>query len=106
MEKIAFFDSKPYDRTWFDKLNKDFEIQYFESRLRPESVGLRTFFPMKSAILSAAAVSSRLKEGVAMSSFNSATASLVAVFIMLVCNYHKVTNFRLKRRTYRRADNN
>ena len=31
MEKIAFFDSKPYDRTWFDKLNKDFEIQYFES---------------------------------------------------------------------------
>lgn len=40
MEKIAFFDSKPYDRTWFDKLNKDFEIQYFESRLRPESVGL------------------------------------------------------------------
>lgn len=40
MEKIAFFDSKPYDRAWFDKLNQDFEIQYFESRLRPESVGL------------------------------------------------------------------
>ena len=33
MEKIAFFDSKPYDRAWFDKLNQDFEIQYFESRL-------------------------------------------------------------------------
>ncbi len=40
MEKIAFFDAKPYDRVWFDKLNKDFEIQYFESRLRPESVRL------------------------------------------------------------------
>lgn len=40
MEKIAFFDTKPYDRIWFDRLNKDFEIQYFESRLRPESARL------------------------------------------------------------------
>ena len=40
MEKIAFFDTKPYDRIYFDKLNKDFEIEYFESRLRPESARL------------------------------------------------------------------
>lgn len=40
MEKVAFFDTKPYDRIWFDKLNKDFEIEYFESRLRPESARL------------------------------------------------------------------
>jgi len=40
MERIAFFDTKPYDRIWFDKLNKEFEIVYFESRLRPESVKL------------------------------------------------------------------
>lgn len=40
MEKIAFFDTKPYDRIWFDKLNKEFDIQYFESRLRPESARL------------------------------------------------------------------
>lgn len=40
MEKIAFFDTKPYEREWFDKLNKDFEIRYFEGRLRPESARL------------------------------------------------------------------
>lgn len=40
MEKIAFFDTKPYDRIWFDRLNHEFEIVYFESRLRPESVKL------------------------------------------------------------------
>ena len=40
MEKLAFFDTKPYDREWFDRLNKSFEIRYFESRLRPESARL------------------------------------------------------------------
>ncbi len=40
MDKIAFFDAKPYDREWFDKINTDFEIRYFESRLRPENAKL------------------------------------------------------------------
>lgn len=40
MEKIAFFDAKPYDKEWFDKINKNFEIRYFEGRLRPENVRL------------------------------------------------------------------
>lgn len=40
MEKIAFFDAKPYEKIRFDKLNKSFEIEYFESRLRPESARL------------------------------------------------------------------
>lgn len=44
MEKIAFFDTKPYDRIWFDRLNREFEIEYFESRLRPESVRLTEGF--------------------------------------------------------------
>lgn len=44
MEKIAFFDTKPYDRIWFDRLNREFEIVYFESRLRPESVRLTEGF--------------------------------------------------------------
>lgn len=44
MEKIAFFDTKPYDRIWFDRLNREFEIIYFESRLRPESVRLTEGF--------------------------------------------------------------
>lgn len=40
MEKIAFFDTKPYDREWFDKLNTNYEIKYFEGRLRPETAQL------------------------------------------------------------------
>ena len=44
MERIAFFDTKPYDRIWFDRLNREFEIEYFESRLRPESVRLTEGF--------------------------------------------------------------
>lgn len=40
MEKIAFFDAKPYDKEWFDKINKKYEIIYYESRLRHESARL------------------------------------------------------------------
>lgn len=41
MEKIAFFDAKPYDKEWFDKINNNkYEIIYYESRLRPESARL------------------------------------------------------------------
>ncbi len=40
MEQIAFFDAKPYDKEWFDKINKSFEIRYFEGRLRPENARL------------------------------------------------------------------
>ena len=34
MKKIAFFDTKPYDRTWFDILAKHYEIAYFEEKLK------------------------------------------------------------------------
>lgn len=33
MKKVAFFDIKPYDRTWFDALGKNYEITYFEEKL-------------------------------------------------------------------------
>ncbi len=33
MKKIAFFDTKPYDRTWFDALGTNYEITYFEEKL-------------------------------------------------------------------------
>lgn len=33
MKKIAFFDAKPYDKVYFDKLNKNYEITYFEEKL-------------------------------------------------------------------------
>ena len=33
MKRIAFFDAKPYDKLWFDKLNTKYEIVYLETRL-------------------------------------------------------------------------
>ena len=33
MEKIAFFDTKPYDKEWFDKLNTDYSIKYIAAKL-------------------------------------------------------------------------
>lgn len=44
MEKIAFFDAKPYDKEWFDRFNTKFEIEYFEGRLRPENAKLAEGF--------------------------------------------------------------
>jgi len=40
MKKVAFFDTKQYDREWFDKLDKSFEIKYFEEKLNPENADL------------------------------------------------------------------
>ena len=33
MKRIAFFDTKPYDKQYFDKFNNDYEISYFEGKL-------------------------------------------------------------------------
>ena len=30
METIAFYDARPYDRTWFDRLNSAYRIRYIE----------------------------------------------------------------------------
>jgi D-lactate dehydrogenase len=40
--KISFFDTKPYDRDFFDKVNKDFgyEITYFSDKLNENTVRL------------------------------------------------------------------
>lgn len=40
MEKIAFYDAKPYDKEWFDKFNDKFEIEYYIGRLRPSNAKL------------------------------------------------------------------
>ncbi len=38
MKKIAFFDTKPYDKMWFDKLNnKEYEFKYFENKLNEDT---------------------------------------------------------------------
>ncbi len=44
--KIAFFDTKPYDRKSFDEVNKDFgfDITYFDAHLKPQTVELSTGF--------------------------------------------------------------
>jgi|GEM_PF-6786741 len=39
-ERIAFFDTKPYDRVWFDQLNRHYHIKYYEHKLTPDSVSL------------------------------------------------------------------
>lgn len=39
MKNIAFFDTKPYDRVWFDRLKDKygFEFKYFESKLNSDT---------------------------------------------------------------------
>ncbi|MCX7614587.1 MAG: 2-hydroxyacid dehydrogenase [Clostridiales bacterium] len=39
MKKIAFFDAKPYDRTWFDYYKEQFgfEIKYFENKFSKDT---------------------------------------------------------------------
>ncbi len=37
MERIAFFDTKPYDRIWFDKLNTEYDIKYIDHKLTPDT---------------------------------------------------------------------
>ncbi len=40
MNRAAFFDTKQYDRIWFDRIDKNFEIKYFEEKLNPENAEL------------------------------------------------------------------
>lgn len=44
MRKIAFYDTKPYDRAWFDKLNSHYEFEYFESKLNRKTAALAKGF--------------------------------------------------------------
>ena len=44
MKKIAFFDTKPYDRTWFDILAKQYVIAYFEEKLNRHTATLTDGF--------------------------------------------------------------
>lgn len=40
MKRIAFFDTKPYDKEWFDRFNNHYEIDYFEGKLMDKSAPL------------------------------------------------------------------
>ena len=37
MEKIAFFDTKQYDKVWFNKLNTNYDIKYIRYKLTPDT---------------------------------------------------------------------
>jgi len=39
MQPVAFFDTKPYDKTWFDRLQKRYgiELKYFDNRLNQDT---------------------------------------------------------------------
>ncbi len=66
--RIAFFDTKPYDRIWFDKLGGDFHIEYFESRLRPDTAALAKGYDVVCAFVNdevnAAAIDTLAQGGV------------------------------------------
>lgn len=40
MKKIAFFDTKAYDKEWFDKINSEYEILYYENKLNKRTAQL------------------------------------------------------------------
>lgn len=42
--KVAFFDTKPYDKMAFDKYKQDLEIKYFETKLNEDTVELASGF--------------------------------------------------------------
>jgi D-lactate dehydrogenase len=51
--KIAFFSAKKYDMEFFNKVNRDYgyNIDYFESRLTPETVSLAKGYPVVCAFV-------------------------------------------------------
>ena len=42
MIKIGIFDTKPYDKKWFDKVNENygFNLKYYESKLNPDTASM------------------------------------------------------------------
>ncbi len=68
--RLAFFDTKPYDRVWFDQLNTHYTIKYFEHKLNEDSVslarGCRAVIPFVNDTLNAAVIDALCAEGVEM----------------------------------------
>lgn len=44
MKRIAFFDTKPYDLTFFNEYGKDYRIKYFENKLNMDTASLAKGF--------------------------------------------------------------
>ena len=83
MIKLAFFDTKPYDRIWFDKLNDFCEISYFEEKLNKHTAKLTEGFDAACAFVNddicAAAVERMEKNGVKLLAMRCAGYSNVDI---------------------------
>lgn len=70
MDKIAMFDTKPYDRTWFNQLNTRYHIKYLEPKLTPDTVslahGCRAVIPFVNDTLDQTVIDGLCAEGVEM----------------------------------------
>ncbi len=70
MTKVAFFDTKPYDRTWFDKLSDEYDvkIKYYESKLSQDTAvlarGCRAVCAFVNDEINAATISELSEAGV------------------------------------------
>ena len=73
MNKICFFDTKPYDRTYFDQLRKQYqiEIEYFETKLGP-----KTAFMAKGFEAVVAFVNDNINEEAIQTLYNNGTRLL------------------------------
>lgn len=66
MKKIAFFDTKPYDLPYFEKLGKRYKIKYFDNKLNVDTASLAKDFDGVVAFVNddiSAAVIDKLYEG-------------------------------------------
>lgn len=70
MKKIAFFDAKPYDRTWFDQLNQHYHIKYYEHKLTPDTIslahGCEAVIPFVNDTLDRTVIDGLYQEGIKM----------------------------------------
>ena len=83
MKKIAFFDTKSYDRIWFDRLGKDYEIIYFEEKLNAHTAKFTDGFDAVCAFVNdridAGAIDRLYKNGVEVIAMRCAGYSNVDV---------------------------
>ena len=50
--KIAMYDTKPYDKEWFDKLKPDdYEFFYFETKLKEKMDAVKKYIQEQIAIV-------------------------------------------------------
>jgi len=78
METVAFFDTKPYDKIWFNQLKKQYniEIKYYENRLDADTAimahGARAVIAFVNDRLDAAAIDMLCRSGVEAIALRSA----------------------------------